>query len=60
MSVLEQVSLVCQEVESHARRHLKTMGECVDPALYSRVVIESAAVKVAEFRSGLLQGEALK
>lgn len=59
-SVLKQNSLVCREVKSHARRQFETMGEYVDAALYSRVVIESVAVKVAEFRGLPLQGGALR
>lgn len=32
------------------------MGECIDPTLYARVVVEGIAVKVTEFRNILLQG----
>ena len=59
-SILERVSLVCQEAESHTCRYLETMGESVDPALHSRVVVEGVAVKVAEFRGVPLQGGASK
>lgn len=59
-SVLERVSLICQKAKSHARRHLETMRECVDPALHSRVIVESVAVKVAEFKGISLQGGASK
>ena len=59
-SVLEQVSLVREEVESHACRYLETMEESIDPALHSRVVVEGVAVKVAELQGVPLQGGALK
>lgn len=59
-SVLKQVTLVRQEAKSNACWYLKTMGECVDQALYARVVVEGIAVKVAEFRGVPLQGGALK
>ena len=36
------------------------MGECVDPALYPRVVVESVTVKVAELRDVPFQGGASK
>ena len=49
-SVLERVSFVCQEAESHACRYLEMIEERVNPAFYPRVIIERVAIKVAALR----------
>ena len=50
MSVVEGVRLVGQEVKGNARWYLEVMGEGVDPAFYTRVVVEGIAVEIAELR----------
>ena len=57
-SIVEGICLVGWEAKGDACRHFETMGEGVDPALYSRVVVEGVAVEVAEFRGVPLQGGA--
>ena len=47
-SVIERVCLICEKAKGHACRYLKTMGEGIDLAFHTWVVIERVAVEVAE------------
>ncbi len=53
-SVIKSVGLIRKETEGHACRHLETMGESINPAFHTRVVIEYVAVEVAELGCVLL------
>ena len=47
-SVIERVSLICEETKDHARRYFKIMGEGVNPVFYAQIVIEHVTVGVVE------------
>ena len=49
-SLVKGVYLVGEEAKGNARRYFKAMGEGVDPAFHTRVVVEGIAVEVAELR----------
>lgn len=56
--ILEQVSFICQEVESNARRNLKTIEERIDLAFPNRVIIQHVMIKIAQFREIRFEGRA--
>lgn len=60
LSILERVTFICQEAKSNASWYLETMEECVNLALYARVVVGGIAVKIAKFRDVPLQSGASK
>lgn len=48
--VVEEVRLISEKAKSHACGYLKIMGESINPAFPTWVVIEHIVVEVAEFR----------
>ncbi len=50
LSVVKRVYFIGKEAKGHAYRYLKTMGESINLAFHTCVVIESIADKIAEFR----------
>ena len=49
-NVVERVYLIGKEVKGHACRYLETMGESINSAFHTWVVIERIAVEIAESR----------
>lgn len=60
MSVVDRISFNSKKAKGHACRHLEMIGECINLALYVRVVIEYVTVEVTELKGIPLQGGALK
>lgn len=60
MGIVERVCFIGKKTKNHIYRHLKTMRECMNPALYPWIVIEHISTKVAKFRGVPLQGGALE
>lgn len=48
-SIIERVCFIREEAKSYACRYFKTMGEDVNPALHTWVIVECVAVKVTQF-----------
>lgn len=51
LNVIERVSFVSEEVKCNAGRHFETLEKCIHLALYTWIIIELVAIKVAKFRS---------
>lgn len=48
LGVIERVSFIHQKVESNNSGHFETIGKCIKPTLYNRVVVQLVPVKVAK------------
>lgn len=59
-SVVEEVRLIVEKAKIHACGYLKIIGESINPAFPTWVVIERIAVEVAEFKDVQLEGGILE
>lgn len=50
MNVGKKIRLISEKAKNHACEYFKTMTKSIDPIFYVKVVIERAAVKIAEFK----------
>lgn len=39
LGVIKQINLVCQATKNNANRYFKTIGEHIDPAFHTEVII---------------------
>lgn len=50
LSIVENVGFIGEEVKGHACRYVKMMGESINLAFHTWVVIKHIAIEVAKFR----------